>query len=255
MTSEKDLRDLLQRAADNTRPRDIDTGAVIRRSRRGHRTKQLVVGGATTLAVVGIGVASIGGIRGMVQRPGVLNLAGGSAASSGARPDGAAGPQLQKRAPAEKINLCGGQLAEVSPAASGLMLTVKFAISASASGDSVSGAVTMTNTGTERVSGTTAASPAMTLSRNGITLWHSNGPMIMMAAIVDLEPGASMTYNASFVPVTCSTEDEAAPSFRQDLPHVVAGDYQLSAAIDYSPNAAGASAELVTSPLADIHLG
>ncbi|MCU1514476.1 MAG: hypothetical protein JWO10_1566 [Microbacteriaceae bacterium] len=255
MTSEKDLRDMLQRAADNAKPRDIDTGAVLRRSRRGHRAKQLVVGGATTLAVVGIGVASVGGIRSIVQRPGPMNLAGGSAASSEAAPDGAAAPQLQKRAPAEKINLCGGQLAEVSPAASGLVLSVKFANSAAASADSVSGAVTMTNTGTQRVSGTTAATPAITLSRDGITLWHSNGAMIMMAAVVDLEPGASMTYNASFVPVSCSTEDESAPSFRQGLEHVAAGDYQLSAAIDFSPDSTGGSAELVTSPLVGIHLG
>jgi len=116
---------------------------------------------------------------------------------------------------------------------------------------SVDGIVTMTNEGTETVSGTTASSAAITLSQDGIVLWHSNGPTNMMAAVVDLAPGESMEYAASFVPVVCTVDDDLAESFRDDLPAAPAGEYQVSAAIDLSTDS---SAELITGPASTITL-
>jgi hypothetical protein len=115
----------------------------------------------------------------------------------------------------------------------------------------------MTNTGTDRVTGTTAARPAITLSKDGTVLWHSNGPTVMTVATVDLAPGASMSYPATFSPVRCSVDDDLAEGFPADLPSVDAGDYDVSAAIDVvRTDAAGTvlSNDLVTSPTAPITL-
>ncbi|MCU1405215.1 MAG: hypothetical protein JWQ43_1518 [Glaciihabitans sp.] len=166
-----------------------------------------------------------------------------------ATPTGATGMSVG-HAPAEKLNLCGGTLVEVAPAESGLQLTVQF-LDGAAAASTITGTATLTNTGTESVTGYTAATPAITLSRDNVVLWHSNGPMIMMIVDVNLAPGESMSYPASFSPVSCDVEDDLAESFREDLPHVAAGDYQLGAAIDLNLDS---SSELVTGPLATVTL-
>jgi hypothetical protein len=252
VSTESDLKHLFASAAAAS-GRGIDTATVIRRSSRRRLGQQLAVGSATTLAVAGIGVASVAGLRALIQPPSTMS-AGSSSSDSGARaPEIAKGEPSITRAPAEKLNLCGAELARVAPNPAGLVLTAEFP-AAAASAESVPGTVTLTNTGSTRVRGTTAASPAITLSKDGITLWHSNGPMIAMAAMVDLEPGASMTYRASLVPVTCGVEDDSAESFRTDLPHVDPGVYQVSAAIDLVSDGDPVTNVLVTGPLAPISL-
>ena len=110
------------------------------------------------------------------------------------------------------------------------------------------------------MTGTTGATPAVTVSANGTALWHSNGPTILSLVIIDLAPGESLVYEASVVPVRCSVDDDLAESFPADLPPLAPGNYELSAAIDFSPTVAvGAadfdgSADLVTGPLATIVL-
>ncbi len=247
MSIESELKRLFD--SDASAPPGIDLSLVIRRSRRRHVAAQVAVGGATTLAVVGIGVASVAGLRSL----GSPSPSTGSAAAPSTASDSPG--MSQSRAAAGKINLCGGPLATVAPNPSGLVLTAHFP-AGSASAPSVSGTVTLTNTGTERIVGSTAATPAITLSRDGVTLWHSNGPAAAMAAIVDLLPGASMTYPASFTPVICGAEDDLGDSFRSDLPHVVPGEYQVSAAIDLSRRASSglSSIELVTGSVSTVIL-
>ncbi|CAN5534938.1 hypothetical protein BH10ACT4_BH10ACT4_12160 [soil metagenome] len=257
MSTESDLKKMFGEAGPALGT--VDLSRVLRRSSRRRVAQQVAVGSATTLAVAGIGVAGFTGIRGL--GPSFTTGAGSSAAAPQTKDDsttrgGIATEGGQKRAPAEKINLCGGTLAEVAPNADGLVLTTDFP-AADASADRVSGTVTLTNTGSGHIVGTSAASPAITLSKNGVVLWHSNGPMIAMAALVDLAPGASMTYQASFQPVTCAIEDDSADSFRDDLPHVAAGDYQVSAAIDLSresPDGSFVSTDLVTGPVSEVNL-
>jgi len=265
MYTEDELRTMLANHA-SSRGATIDTTLVIRRSGRRRHVRQAVVGGATTLAVVGLGAAAIAGIR----------TVGGSSASSSSIATGQspttpdtksgvegvapAGGQPQtglERAPAEKLNLCGSPVASVAPNAAGLVLTVQFPATAAAGSTSVAGTVTLTNTGPERILGSTAATPAITLSRDGVTVWHSNGPMIAIITGVDLAPGASMSYPASFSPVVCSVEDDSAGSFRADLPHAAPGAYALSAAIGISRMSADGktlSSDLVTGPLSVIAL-
>jgi hypothetical protein len=90
-----------------------------------------------------------------------------------------------------------------------------------------------------------------------VVLWHSNGPAPAMAALVDLAPGASLTYRAWFEPVRCAVEDDRGGAFRTDLPPVSPGVYEVSAALDLTrqtPDGALPSTELVTGPTAEVTL-
>jgi hypothetical protein len=193
------------------------------------------------------------------QSPEVESAPGSSNDSSGGSVAGSQADSGIKRAPADRLNLCEAPLAEVAPSTLGLRLDVEFAPTASTGSDPVRGTVRLTNTATTPVSGTTGSTPAITMSRDGIVLWHSNGPVDSSARLVQLGPGESTEYDAFFVPVRCSVEDDLGPEFRPNLPSLPAGDYGLSAAIDFQPDAtAEVSApglDLVTGPLAPITLG
>lgn len=228
----------------------IDTASVIRRSKARRLPMQIAMGGAVALAAGGLlfGGAQLFG----ANRP-VAESAAVSDSDSGAEtaPDDlAAGGGAIKRAPAEKTNFCTGTLAEVAPAASGLELTVDFA-DAAAGSDRVTGTVTLTNTGAAPVSGYTGSTPAITVSADGIVKWHSNGPTDLNQVTVDLAPGESLEYAASFEPVECGIEDDSAAEFRDGLPALPAGDYEVSALIDFMGDA---PAELVSGPAETITL-
>ena len=256
MSTESDLKKMFSDAGPSLG--HVDLCGVLRRSSRRRVAQQVAVGSATTLAVAGIGVAGLTGIHGLMP-----STTAGSASSANApepRGDSTLGSTATDRgltrAPADKINLCGGALADVARNAGGLILRTNFA-AADASADRITGTVTLTNSGSERISGTSAATPAITLSKDGVVLWHSNGPMIAMAAVVDLAPGASLSYQASFRPVACAVDDDGAGSFRSDLPHVAAGQYQVSAALDLSRQNADGSVlrtDLVTGPVSEVTL-
>jgi len=239
---------------------NVDT--IIRRSRARRLPRQVAFGGVFTLALGGVVVAGVQGFGALGNQP-ASTLAGGSQADSSAPEAGPADNGILKqndldettpaikRAPAEKINLCGGPLADVAPSESGLVLTVNFD-DAKASADRIEGTVTLTNTGDATVSGTTGTTPAITLSQGGIVLWHTNGPSTMMARDVSLAPGESIDYDAAFSPVVCGVEDDSAElGFRADLPSVGAGEYQLSAAMDLLGDT---DADLITGPLATVTL-
>ena len=234
----------------------VDLSRVLRRSSRRRIAQQVAVGSATTLAVAGIGVAGFTGIRGLVQSTGSTSSAAAPDATVGSSPGSTATDGGLTRAPAERINLCGGALAKAAPNAAGLVLTTSFE-PADAAADRVSGTVTLTNSGSEHIMGTSAVTPTIILSKEGIVRWHSNGSMAAIGAIVDLAPGASMTYQASFQPVTCGVEDDSSLSFRDNLPHVAAGAYQVSATLDLSRQNADGSfpgTDLVTGPASEVAL-
>ncbi len=239
----------------------IDLDAVLRRSRARRRPRVAALAIVSSLAVVGIVVPV--SISVASQQTGTLSA--GSAASA---PDSATAPKaLQggsasgsggiKRAPAEKINLCTGTLAAPAPAEDGLVLTVQ-PVDAAAGARDIPVTVTLTNTGAQQVTGSLSPFPTLTLSRDGTVLWHSNGAVPSLAQQIDLAPGASTTFSTTFEPVVCGVEDDEQPSFRAELPAAGPGDYRLSAALDFSPTAAGASgsgdAVLVTGPTSPVTL-
>jgi hypothetical protein len=265
MATDPTLKNLFGSMDDATPAVDVDS--VLRRTRRRRLPKRAAAGGVLTLAIGGIAVAGFQGLGGLSQSSGGSSDSAASTSEdsgdtsqlysaesdgeteTGATTDSSDASDI-KRAPADRINLCGGPLADVAPSATGLVLTTQFD-DAAVGASSVDGIVTMTNEGTETVSGTTAASAAITLSQDGVVLWHSNGPMIEMAAVVDLAPGESMEYAASFVPVVCAVEDDLTESFRDDLPAAPAGSYEVSALIDLSTDG---NAELITGPPSTITL-
>lgn len=241
MASEKDLRDLFAGAE---APNTLDAGRVIRRSRARRLPRQVAAGSLGALALVGVTVLGVQ----VSQFSSPVSTAGGEAFDSPAT-----APELDmvKRAPADKINLCEGTLAEIAPSQYGLQLDVAFPETAATGTAPVEGSVRLTNTSDREVVGSTPLSPAITLSQDGAVLWHSNGPTAYALRMIDLAPGASLEYEASFTPVRCGVEDDAAESFRADLQPVAAGDYELSALIDFSadPSMDAGSSETQTPEL------
>ena len=253
MASESNgLRELLR--GDSRDLPTIDTGAVIRRSKVRRLPAQVGIGGAFTLAIGGLGIAGLQGF-GARDTTSVTAVsepapAAGSDTIPGVTENDDPGAGI-KRAPADRINLCGGAVAEVAPSQTGLVLGVSFP-DAPVGTAPVTGTATLTNTGSSPIAGYTAPSPAITLSQGGIVLWHSNGPTIQSLQDVTLAPGESLEFAASFTPVTCTVDDDLAESFRADLPAVPAGDYQVSAAADVTVDGV---AELVTGPAQTVHIG
>ncbi|MEP6481011.1 MAG: hypothetical protein ABJA94_03280, partial [Rhodoglobus sp.] len=226
MPTEDDLRDLF---ASSDSPRGIDTKHVIARSRARRLPRQLAAGAIGTLAVVGIAVVGIQSIL-PSQSASTTSQAGG-AAPSAADQSAASGQEFSdKRAPADKINLCTGAVAEPAPSFYGLQLSVEFPPTAPNGTTPIEGMVRLTNTGSEPVTGT-AAAPAITLSQGGIVLWHSTGQATEIATPVDLAPGQWLEYPASLTPVRCDVQDDEGESFRADLPAVGPGEYDVSAAL------------------------
>ena len=252
MPDENDLRRMLG-AADA--PNTIDTARVLARSRRRRLPAQFAAGTAGALVIAGVFVvgaqlaqpsqeqaaSTMSDSADSAESPEASELSAGSGMQYDTDADGI------KRAPAEKINLCTGTLADVAPAESGLQLDLEFPRAATAGVGAVEGTVLLTNTSSSPVTGLTAAVPAITLSQEGIVLWHSNGPVDLSAVVVDLAPGETLSYPASFTPVRCDVTDDMGESFRPDLPAVAAGDYQLSALIDFMPDGVSAL-ELVSGP-------
>lgn len=227
----------------------IDVAAVVRAARARRLPKVLGVTGVSVLAVGGI-------VLGGLQFGGGVSPASDAAGTSAESPqsDGGASAEMYsdtvKRLPAEKLNLCAAPVAQLDTMSGGLSLSVQFADAAAGTAP-VEGTVTMTNTGVDAVTGYTGASPAITLTRDGLVIWHSNGPVPEIAREVNLAPGESMEYAASFTPVVCGVEDDLAESFRAGLPAAAPGDYQVSAAIDVMGEF---DALLVTGPAQSITL-
>jgi hypothetical protein len=249
MASESELRD---RFHEGTLPSgQIDVEAVLRRARARRRPRVVLAGAGSVLAIAAIAVpAALGSLAGPATDTALIAGSGDSDAEYAAPQ--AEGDAALARPPAEKLNLCTAPVAEVPPADNGLVLSVE-PVTASAGDHGIPTIVTMTNTGTTAVSGTTPGLPSMTLSQDGVTLWHSNGPQTMIAIPVELRPGQSLQYPATFEPVRCGSEDELADDFRQDLPELGAGLYQLSAAIDFTRND-GSFIDLVTGPAVRVSL-
>lgn len=252
MPTEAELRTLFQDTALPTG--GIDAASIIRRSKRRRLPRQVGAGSVLTLAVAGIGVASFTGLRPLTV-PTTADSAAESSADSPMTdsPMGVSGSQLfddgTKRAPAEKLNLCGAGVTEPAPSASGLELTMRFPDTAAATGSDVPGVVTLTNTAARAISGAVTARPVITVAQGGTTLWHSNGPALALQNPIELAPGESLDYETSFTPVRCSTEDELDST---GLPALARGEYQLTAVIDFFPHEG--PVELISGPAATILL-
>jgi hypothetical protein len=136
-------------------------------------------------------------------------------------------------------NGCGEPVKPSPPPVEGLELTLAFPASAPADGVEVQGVATLTNTGSVRLIGSTSAQPVVTIARDGITVWHTKGPDDLAFRSVDLAPGESLDYPVSLTPVECTAVDELGESFREGLPALAPGTYEVSAALAFAPDGAG----------------
>ena len=246
MADENDLKRMFD-SVQLSEGSSIDAKQVIRRSRARRLPKQLAAGASGALVLVGVTVLGVQSVQwatpNAADAPTLQESDAGSAEDSDDM-------FAIKMAPADRLNLCGAPVAEFEPSFVGLVLDVVFPATAPATSERVDGMVIMTNTTTETVTGSTLVDPAITLSQDGITVWHTNGATDLVATRVELAPGASMQFPASFEPVRCEPEDDALEAFRPDLPPVGAGSYEVSAALDFSSDQVTATTEafLVTGP-------
>jgi hypothetical protein len=255
MASDSELRD---RFHEGTQPKgQIDVDAVLRRARARRRPRVALAAAGSVLAIAAIAVPAVA-TNYLSQTPQDTALvAGGDAAAPESATGGMAdtddgGADEMMSAPAEKIQACGAPLAEVAPGASGLVITLE-SVTAQADAHSIPVTATLTNEGDARVTGFTGNRPAVTLSDDGITLWHTNGGTDGNAIVVDLDPGESITYETIFEPVVCSDVDELGDEFRTGLPAAGPGDYLLSAII-YLHHDDDSEIDLVTGPASQVTL-
>jgi hypothetical protein len=247
MADESDLRRMLREQAADAPDARLDPSRLVRRTRARRLPRQLAVGGALSLAIVGLGVGTATGLR-LLNPPTEV-----TAADAGARDEGAeeAAPEAStgseegpstlnggdtaagggiSLAPAYKLNLCEGTLGVPSdPADLGLSITIDFPESAPV-GDTVRGSVEITNVGDEPIRGLRSDTAATTLSQDGLVLWHT--PRVETTVPVDLAPGETASLDAEFEPQICSVQDDGQEDFRADLPPVPAGSYDVSVALD-----------------------
>jgi hypothetical protein len=251
MPGETELARLLE---ESSRPAEIDIARVIRVSRARRLGKQLASGGVAAFAIAGVAILGISTIPGQAPSDSVTTAEFAPAAPGA---DGGLDSTTIKRAPADRLNLCAAALAEVAPSAVGLELTTAFPSAAPAGTAPIAGTLRLTNASSERVTGIVGYAPAVTVSQGGTVLWHSNGQLVAIDRAVDLAPGESIEFGASVVPVRCEAADDALEAFRPDLPALPAGDYELSAALDFTPDVPVESSpglDLVTGPRSAITL-
>jgi hypothetical protein len=258
MPTEAELREQFH---DDDRPsahHAIDLDAVLRRSRARRRPRvgaAAIVGSLAVLAiVVPVGVSVAAGQTGLFSASsGSASSAddGGGKSAPESLAGGSNGGAVDGAAPVQKVNLCTGALARLAPAANGLILTVG-PVEAAATDRDIQATVTLTNSGTAPFTGSASPFPVLTLSRDGIVLWHSNGAVPSLAAVIDLAPGASMSFPTTFEPLVCGAADDERTSFREDLPATGPGTYGLSAVLGVSSDD-GASV-LVSGPVAVVEL-
>lgn len=257
MATESELRDELH-ASSGAPKRGIDTATVLTGA-RARRTPKLVA--FSSLAVLAIaGITTFG----ITSLPGLLPMQSGAVNSAAEPPNSESGAGAVKGEDAgggagsdnglEMLSRCAQPVNTRAPGASGLSLTVDFPHTAPADGEPIEGTVHLTNNGSTHLRGTTASVPFMTLSRDGIVSWHSNGAMDSRAILVDLAPGASLDYTATVLPVRCTPADETGERFRDGLPPLGPGTVALSAAIEFQPDAPGSGSTLIISPLVPAEL-
>lgn len=234
----------------------IDVAAIVRRSKARRAPKVVLTAGASALAVGGLlfgGTAYLGGLSPITMADTGTTAEAPAEAGADDTMSQAADGTFQdeiKRSAAAQLNRCGGPVATAPPSESGLVVAVNFP-DGLADGGYLIGDVTLTNGGTQSWSGHTDLDPTVTLARDGIVMWHSEPTAHETATAISLEPGQSVTFEATVMAVVCASADEGEGGFRDDLPAAPAGEYQVSAALDLLGDF---DAQLITGPAQSITL-
>lgn len=245
MSSESELRDAMRSSADIPTT-GIDTESVLRRVRARRISKKFAVSSMSVLAIAGVATLGVATLPSLQTGHGGASTAQMMAsAPESSQGDANGGSQKLFNARLNDGNLCGMPTQRPernsaskngsTPESTGLTLSVSFPTSAPARGNDVRGTVTLTNSGTTHVSGTTGSIPVITVSRDGVTVWHTNGPSITQVTPIELDPGQSHSYEAVFTPIECGPQDEP-DQFRENLPPLANGIYEVSAQLLFISN-------------------
>ena len=254
----------LKRAADAATPRPVDVDAVLaasRSRRRGARRTAIVTGAGAVAAVLVVGGLVFG-----LQRPGggattadapIASESTGSAetapeVASGESADDASGLRL---AAPESVNRCGAVVVPLADAADApLAVSVAPPFGQVPPGATTAVTVTVTNTGTEVVTGDLSRVPAITVAEADVVAWHSSGTSEAGAMHVSLQPGDAVTLPGVLSAVRCTAADDSGTGLPPDLPPLSPGPYVLSATVAFSTPAEG-MVLLLSSPFVPVSIG
>ena len=225
MAEEPNLRHLFGQAPTPA----IDVSSVLRRS-RARRAPRIL--GAGVFAVLAVGAVAYGGFAGLAGLGGATTAsdAGGAEASEETDAQLWSTADDTGAAKTSTIAFCGAPLSPAAANDTGLVLSVDFPDSAKVDAESVPGRATLTNAGLEPFTGSTFTTPMIMLSRDDTVVWHSFPARETMP--IDLDPGESIAFEASFTPAVCGPEDDLDGAMRDELPAPAAGEYEVSAATD-----------------------
>lgn len=243
MPTESQLRAALRNrasVANTAGARTLDADEVIRKARGRRRPRTLAFAATAALTVAGfayVGITTIPWPQSVPQSASdtMADATAGSELALPETPPGATDPMAGGDPWATSINRCGQPLVEAGPTASGLVLTPDFPATGASNGLPIEGTVTLTNTGKERVTGLTSAEPIVVLSLGGITVWHTHDTTRSIGYPVDLAPGESQEFAASFTPVQCTQDGEDLPTLPGDLPPLGPGTYRVTTYLDLRP--------------------
>ena len=172
-------------------PSTIDAAAIIRRSKRRRLPQQVGVGSAVTLAVAGISVASINGIR----VPSIMDAAETSSDTlSGESWEAADGAVPWST----RATACATPVPAAEASQSAFRVTAEFADGRA--GDSIVGSVLLTNSSTEEFTGWVTA-PIVQVTADGVVVAHND--VATSAMRIELAPGESRSLVASVDTVHC----------------------------------------------------
>lgn len=234
---------------------DIDVSAVIRRSRARRAPRVLAAG---SLAVLALGTVAYTGFSGfaVLGQSTATDMAsessnGGDTAGSFPLTESFDNESFSddNRYSSESAALgaCGGPVAALAQNESGLMLSLAFPSTAKAGAASIEGVVTMTNSGTSSVAGSTSDSPVVALVADGTIVSLVAPTTEAPQREFTLEPGESLDFAAAFSPVSCGQHGEVFPATGPPAP---TGVYEIIAALSVSEagDDSGTSQSSVTGP-------
>lgn len=254
------LGDGLKRAADAATPRAVDVDAVLAASRSRRRTRRTaIMSGAGAVAGVLVVGGLVFGLRGgggstTADVPIASESDGSAEVSPEAAQDDDAASGLRLAAP-ESVYRCGAAVVPAAETASApLVVSVVPPVAPVAPGSAESVAVTVTNAGTEVVTGDLSRVPSVTVADDGVVAWHSSRTSEAGAMHVSLEPGESVTLTGTVSALRCTAADDDGTGLRADLPPLAPGAYTMAAIVAFSTPAEG-MVLLLPSPFVPFSVG
>ncbi len=138
------------------------------------------------------------------------------------------------------MNRCGAAVVPLADAAGApLAVSVAPPVGQVPPGATAAVTVTVTNTGTEVVTGDLSRVPAITVADADVVAWHSSGTSEAGAMHVSLQPGEAVTLTGVLSALRCTAADDDGTGLPPDLPPLAPGPYALSATVAFSTPAEG----------------